>query len=71
MPALINPPQLAEEVFNRDYLAMTAITVFLIALVLGHKVFSNHGSKKAFIGRLEGTLLLLAYGAYYYLLFPL
>jgi cation:H+ antiporter len=69
MPALINPPELTADVFNRDYMAMTAITVLLILIVAGHKLFAKKDQKKAFIGRTEGTLLLLAYAAYYYALF--
>lgn len=71
MPALINPPDLAQNVFSRDYMSMTAITVFLLAIIIGHRLFAKKGNKKAFIGRTEGTLLLLAYAAYYYALFSL
>lgn len=75
MPALINPPQLGAEVFNRDYLAMTLITVLLTVMVLGHRQWARlagqgdvdwHSNR---IGRVEGALLLLAYAAYYYVLF--
>jgi cation:H+ antiporter len=78
MPALISPSQLSSEVFNRDYLAMTAITLLLAALIAFH-FFANRKhqpagqdpatSRSGRIGRSEGALLLLCYGAYYYLIF--
>lgn len=77
MPALIDPPQLEPEVFNRDYLAMTAITLLLAAMIFAHSFFSKPtmgGTRTVYtgrIGRAEGLVLLLAYGAYYYLLFPI
>ena len=79
MPALISPSPLVPEVFNRDYLSMTAITLLLAAIVLCHKLFTKantpanpatNGKKISRIGRKEGALLLFAYAAYYYLLFP-
>ncbi|WP_101759205.1 calcium/sodium antiporter [Oceanicoccus sp. KOV_DT_Chl] len=77
MPALINPTALEPEVFNRDYLAMTAITLLLTALLCAHYFFTPDRAKQTAstsvgrIGRVEGGLLLLVYGAYYYLLFPM
>jgi cation:H+ antiporter len=76
MPALISQPELNPEVFSRDYAAMTAITLFLALLLFGHIIWSKlvNGSntvpKHRHIGRLEGALLLFAYAAYYYYLFP-
>ncbi len=79
MPALINPTQLEPSVFQRDYLAMTAITLLLAVLIIAHKIGGKRqqnalanptGSNNARIGRLEGALLLLAYATYYYFLFP-
>lgn len=79
MPALINPTRLTNEVFQRDYTAMTAITLLLAVLLLIHKARSrckqNPATKKPgtappTIGRAEGMLLLLAYVTYYFLLFP-
>ncbi|MGK0500365.1 MAG: cation:H+ antiporter [Oceanicoccus sp.] len=79
MPALINPPDLSPEVFSRDYLSMTAMTLLLAALLLGHRLMaktdnSATSSKPAYsgcIGRTEGAVLLLCYAGYYYLLFPM
>lgn len=77
MPAVINPITLEPAVFRRDYVAMTAITLLLAALVFLHRLWSiidkkapaTVRSRHARIGRLEGGLLFLAYAAYYYRLF--
>ena len=62
---------------------MTAITLLFAAMLYFHKLSSQFSSKlknngnsaepektRAFIGRFEGTLLILAYATYYYYLFP-
>lgn len=67
IPGLIAPIQLSAEVFYRDYASMTAITLLLAAMLYGHRLFWNKASHS--IGRPEGSLLLLAYAAYYYFLF--
>lgn len=77
MPALINPISLEPAVFQRDYLSMTAITLLFVALIYLHRLWSRLDknaprevrSRHARIGRLEGGLLFLAYGAYYVWLF--
>ena len=78
MPALISPTQLEPAAFSRDYLSMTAITLLLAGILLTHKLLARKKShteaaptRLGRIGRIEGTVLLLAYGAYYYLLFPI
>ena len=77
MPALISPTTLEPEVFDRDYLAMTAITILFTVMLCAHYFFKQGGVSQqgssiiGRIGRIEGALLLLAYGAYYYLLFPM
>jgi cation:H+ antiporter len=78
VPALISQPVMDPVVFSRDYLSMTAITFLLAAILYGHQILiryfkvkvSGQQSQYSYIGRFEGALLLLAYGAYYYLLFP-
>ncbi len=72
MPALIEPGQLDPSVLTRDYSVMTFITLLLVALIMAHKLRNGkkENSKPGFIGRMEGALLLLSYGAYYYFLFP-
>lgn len=78
MPALISPSELGPEVFSRDYLSMTFITLLLAAMIFGHsaiKRFKTNAPEKSTstftgkIGRSEGALLLFCYGAYYYLIF--
>ena len=82
MPALISPTSLATSVFQRDYLAMLAITLLLVILLFCHKMGSasaaintsadplgKEPSKHPRIGRAEGALLLLTYAIYYYMLF--
>lgn len=77
MPALISPLELDPAVFNRDYIAMTLLTLLLAGLVGLHRftgiktvASTIQTTKKASIGRIEGALLLFAYAAYYYFLFP-
>lgn len=80
MPALLSPTQFEPEVFNRDYIAMAALTFMLALMLFGHKLLyaaqsratqsAEQPKNRAFIGRLEGVLLLIAYGTYYYFLFP-
>ncbi len=77
MPALISPTALAPEVFNRDYVAMTGITLLLALLIFLHRLRTRMDKaaplaermRHARIGRIEGALLLFSYGAYYYVLF--
>ena len=73
MPALINPTQLEPSVFQRDYLAMTAITLLLAILVIAHSMRGRQqttaATGQACIGRVEGALLLFVYATYYYFLF--
>jgi len=67
VPAIISEPTMASDVFNRDYLSMTGITLLLAATLYLNKLFNKKGSI-IYIGRYAGVLLLFAYGAYYYLL---
>lgn len=77
MPALLNPTALEPEVFSRDYLSMTAMTILLAIIIGSHFLLKRNKTEPQAssiigrIGRTEGGLLLLAYGAYYYLLFPM
>ncbi|MEH6559051.1 MAG: calcium/sodium antiporter [Oceanicoccus sp.] len=79
MPALIHPEALEPEVFSRDYLSMTAITLLLASILYFHRLLASTQKSVAHqtttqkmgrIGRVEGALLLLGYIAYYYILFP-
>ena len=76
MPALISPLVLQPSIFARDYLAMLAITLLLAFIIIAHKLWGtargqNTTGKVMHIARMEGGLLLLAYAAYYYILFPM
>ncbi|GAB2191299.1 calcium/sodium antiporter [Sessilibacter sp. MAH2] len=64
VPGILGPLSMDAEVFNRDYLAMAAITVFLaVVLIIDYAIASKkHGSGK--LGRIIGALLLAAYVTY-------
>ncbi len=67
LPGIISPLSYDREVFNRDYLTMAGVTSFLaIAIFLS---FASSKSNKKYIGRGTGSLLLVCYGAYLYVLF--
>ena len=67
IPGIIAPIELSPEVFYRDYLAMTGLTLLLATMLYLHRILWNRASHS--IGRFEGSLLLLGYAAYYYFLF--
>ena len=67
IPGIIAPIELSPEVFYRDYLAMTGLTLLLAVMLYLHRILWNRASHS--IGRFEGSLLLLGYAAYYYFLF--
>ena len=75
IPAIIKPITLEPSVFTRDYMAMAALTLMLgVAMVLSYfksQPSTNEpgASKSSSISRFTGVLLLLAYGAYYVVLF--
>ena len=79
MPALISPSHLSSEVFSRDYLSMTAVTLLLAAIIFSRVFIQRRKAAKTKadttspitgnIGRIAGALLLCCYGAYYYLIF--
>lgn len=67
LPGIIAPLGYGTEVFSRDYLMMGGVTVML-ALFVGLSFLLNRGGKKH-IGRLAGSLLLVSYCAYIYVLY--
>ncbi|WP_019529756.1 calcium/sodium antiporter [Dasania marina] len=83
MPALISPTALSAEVFTRDYMSMAGITLLLATILYGHYIWAKRARNKLqasnatallptqYLGRLAGAALLIAYAAYYYLLFPI
>ena len=83
MPALISPAELGPEVFNRDYIAMTGITIVLAMILYAHFGWEKYRETKNLsaeelealhhqtLGRIGGAALLILYIAYYYWLFPI
>lgn len=75
IPAIIDTIDLEPSVFSRDYLAMTGITLLLgLAMLIAYLKPSNTTTasntiKSSSISRFVGVLLLLAYAAYYVVLF--
>lgn len=67
LPGIISPSLYSEAVFSRDYLVMAGITA-LLALFVGASFISRIGLNKH-IGRIAGSLLLLSYCAYIYVLY--
>ncbi|WP_237057774.1 calcium/sodium antiporter [Microbulbifer sediminum] len=62
----ISSIQMEIEVFSRDYLAMLAMTLLLVAAI---SASLWHSPARARLGRPLGTLLLASYCGYYWLLF--
>ena len=63
---VIQPIFMGAEVFSRDFLAMSGITLVLgAAMLLG---YLNKGNNHHKLGRFPGIVLLLLYGSYYLLL---
>lgn len=85
MPALIGGTELNEAVFNRDYFAMTAITLLLALIVYLHPwwerlaaIVKPNVQRRSYsikhhskLGRVAGVLILSFYAGYYYWLFPI
>jgi cation:H+ antiporter len=72
VPGLISPPIMESAVFSRDYLAMGGMTLLLVCAIGADYVLRNKGGNgpgHARLGRRIGTTLLLAYIAYYVVLF--
>ncbi|MFT6221074.1 MAG: cation:H+ antiporter [Candidatus Endobugula sp.] len=64
IPAIIQPLSMTQDVFNRDYLSMIALTFALCGLMLGALFIKKNPT----LGRLSGILLLILYAGYYTLL---
>jgi cation:H+ antiporter len=67
IPATISPIVMEPEVFSRDYLSMASISLVLGALMLISYFKSDKTEGR--LGRIGGSLLLMLYVGYYYLLF--
>jgi cation:H+ antiporter len=64
IPAIIQPLNMTQEVFYRDYLYMLGLTLALCSMMIwGFTV-----KKDGIIGRVSGILLLILYAGYYTLL---
>lgn len=66
IPGIIATTQMEDAVFSRDYLAMLAITLMLVAAIAAS--LWRHPARGR-LGRRLGALLLTSYVAYYWLLF--
>lgn len=66
VPGIIATVEMEDAVFSRDYLAMLAMTLLLVAAISA-SLWRHPGG--GHLGRRLGALLLASYGAYYWLLF--
>lgn len=64
IPTIIQPLNMGEEVFYRDYLYMLGITLLLCLMMASGFILK----KNAILGRFSGIVLLIAYAGYYTLL---
>ena len=72
VPGLINPLTMDSSVFTRDFMAMGLITLLLSAAIIVDYLLRNRGEENhghAKLGRRIGSLLLIGYISYYYILF--
>ncbi len=68
LPGIILPMALGSEIFSRDTLTMTFLTVALL-LIGGFKIIRAKKGEEANLGFLSGLLFLSVYIAYYWLIF--
>lgn len=66
VPGIIHTVEMEDAVFSRDYLAMLALTLLLVAAISASLWRRPVGAR---LGRRLGALLLACYGGYYWLLF--
>lgn len=72
LPGIIQPPHMDAVVFERDFVAMAAITILLASAIVVDYQLRNRRKKQwgaAHLGRVIGSVLLISYIAYYSLLF--
>ena len=67
---IISPIALSPEVFTRDYVALAAMTLLLVAIVAFALSKGAKTAGGAFISRVIGVILLAAYCSYYIILWP-
>jgi cation:H+ antiporter len=68
IPGVIATQQLSPEALSRDYLTMTALTVFLAVAIFVSRKRSKARPGHSYLGRILGTLLVSFYGLYYYVI---
>ena len=67
---IISPIALSSDVFTRDYIALAAMTLLLVAVVAFALLRGRKNPNGAFVSRLIGVILLSAYFSYYIVLWP-
>ncbi|CAI8328649.1 MAG: Inner membrane protein YrbG [Porticoccaceae bacterium UBA1117] len=67
---MISPIALSSDVFTRDYLALAAMTLLLVAIVAFALLKGRGKPGGAFVSRVIGVVLLSAYCSYYIVLWP-
>ena len=68
LPAIIATPKLSEEVFYRDYLSMTSLTLVLLVIIFHVSYIARNKGDRVAISKKLGLLLLILYVLYYALL---
>jgi len=68
IPGIVAPEVLEPAVIDRDYPAMTFLTVFLAIAIYVSRKRSKSSTGHAYLGRTLGVLLVSFYALYYYLL---
>ena len=67
---IISPITLSSDVFTRDYIALAAMTLLLVAIVAFALLKGARKPGGAFVSRVVGVILLSAYCSYYLILWP-
>ena len=67
---IISPIALSSDVFTRDYIALAAMTLLLVAVVAFALLKGRKNPSGAFVSRVIGVILLSAYCSYYIVLWP-
>jgi cation:H+ antiporter len=70
VPGIISPLALEREVFYRDYMAMSLLTVILVAAIAFSLWRGRKEHRQALLSKKIGITLLVLYGLYYAVLIP-
>jgi cation:H+ antiporter len=70
VPGIISPLALEREVFYRDYMAMSLLTVTLVAAIAFSLWRGRKEHRQALLSKKIGITLLILYGLYYAVLIP-